>query len=83
MEAMVERMAQVSVLPVRRNDEQENPRERCYCCLPASSYYDFSQRNRDEKHSKKLGKASNKSLRNTKMTKENTANKIEFQHNYT
>ena len=71
VEAVVERTARVIVLPVVRNDEQENPRERCYCYLPASSYCDFSQDNTTEMRNiqNKLGKASNKSPRKTEMTK--------------
>ena len=54
----MERTARVIVLPVVRNAEQGNPRERCYCSLPTSSKYDFSQVNATEMRSiqQKLGR---------------------------
>ena len=68
VEAVVERTARGSVLPIVRNDEQEYPRECCYYCLPAASYSNISQDNATEMRNiqNKLGKASNKSLRKPK-----------------
>ena len=77
MEAVVERTARVSVLPVVRNDEQENTRERCYCFLPASSYCDFSQGNATEMRNiqNKLGKSQQQKPKKNRSDEENMANK--------
>ena len=81
----MERTAQASVLPVVRNDEQENPRERCYYSLPASFYCDFSQGNATEMRSiqNKLGESQQQKPEKNRKDEGNTTNKIEFQHNYT
>ena len=45
VEAVVERTARENALPVVRNDEQEFPHERCYCCPLHHPIVDFSQDN--------------------------------------